>query len=119
MYQPIGKPGQVLDLRRIEPGEQASQKRFLVRTADMEIIQFIIPADEGIPTYEALGELVVVCLEGRIVLSVQETERELSSGQLLYLSTNEPFSIRGVEDASLLVTIITAKRGQPIESIGD
>ena len=43
---------------------------------------------------------------------------ELTTGQLLYLSTNEPFSILGIERASLIVTVIAPQQGPAVELIG-
>jgi quercetin dioxygenase-like cupin family protein len=48
----------------------------------------------------------VQCLEGRIAFTAHDTTRELSAGQMLYLAGNEPHSLRGVLDASVLVTIL-------------
>jgi hypothetical protein len=45
--------------------------------------------------------------------------RELKAGQLLYLVMNEPFSIQGVQHASVLVTIIRPKEGVHVELVGD
>ncbi len=54
-----------------------------------------------------------------LLLSAIEKTHELKAGQLLYLRINEPFSIQGIEQASLLVKIIAPKLGQSVELIGD
>ena len=46
------------------------------------------------------------CLEGRVAFTAGDTTRELGPGELLFLSGNEPHSLRGIENASLLVTIL-------------
>ena len=52
------------------------------------------------------GEIIVQCLEGRIVFTAAGKMEELSSGQMLYLKAEEPHAVRCLEDASFLVTIL-------------
>jgi hypothetical protein len=52
-------------------------------------------------------------------LAALEGTHELKAGRLFYFCINEPFSIRGIEDASLLVTIIAPKLGETVELIGN
>ncbi len=119
MSEPLAKLGQAVDIPHPEAVCETSQKRLLVETRDVQVVQFIIPAGEGIPTYEAQGELVLHCLQGQVSISALGMTRSLKSGQLIYLSTNEPFSVRGLENASLLATIIKTKQGGSIDVIGE
>jgi quercetin dioxygenase-like cupin family protein len=115
---PLARPGQVVDLRRCDRGLQAPQQLPLVRTGDVEIVQFVVPAGEELPTHEAQGEIVLHCLEGRVEVTALGVSRELRAGQLLYLAINEPFSMRGREDASLLAVIIMPRQGPAVELVG-
>jgi len=119
MIKLLGTPGEAIDIQTFPAAPHTSQKIDLVKTHDMELIQFLIPAGDGIPTYKAQGELILHCLQGRVVVSDCKNRHKLNSGQLLYFSTNEPFSIHAIEDTSLLATILTAKQGRSVETIGD
>jgi len=55
------------------------------------------------------GEVVVHCLEGRVAFTAFGRTQDLEAGKLLYLPTGEPHSVRGIEDASLLLTILLPK----------
>ena len=59
------------------------------------------------------------CIEGRISVQALNSTRELRANQLLYLGLNEPFSIAGIEDASVLVTIIAEWNGDKRKLIGE
>jgi quercetin dioxygenase-like cupin family protein len=96
----------------------ASRKVTLVKTPQVEVIQLIVPAGRDVPTHQAQGELVVHCLEGRVSLFALGNTYDLTPGQLLHLSIDEPFSIRAIDNASVLVTLIAAKAGGSIELIG-
>jgi quercetin dioxygenase-like cupin family protein len=91
----------------------------LVKTSNMQIVHLVIPVGETIPTHAAQGEIILHCLEGQISFTALENTYELKAGQLFYFRVNEQISIQGIERASLLVTIITAKLGQSVELIGD
>ena len=55
---------------------------------------------------EAKGEIIVQCLEGKIGFTACGKTNELEAGHLLYLPAGEPHSLQGIEDGSLLVTIL-------------
>ena len=117
MNEILAKSGQIVAIKQRMESE-TSRKFVLAKTYDMEIIQFVVPAQQGIPIYQAQGEVILHCLEGRVSVAALGEEHDMQSGQLLYLSKNEPFSIRGIEDASLLATIVGAKQGGNVEVIG-
>lgn len=119
MDEPLVKPGETVDVRRVGAPLGTRQKALLVKTVNMEIIHVIIPAGETVPTHEAQGEIILHCLEGRVSLAALGKTRELKAGQLSYFCINEPFSIQGIDHASLLVTIITPTLGQSVELIGN
>jgi quercetin dioxygenase-like cupin family protein len=72
----------------------------------LQVIRLVIPAGKEIPGHQAPGEITVQCLEGRVAFSVGGTRRDMEAGQLLYLSSEEPHSLYGLDDASVLVTIL-------------
>lgn len=78
----------------------------LVKTTDLELIRLIIPAGKVIPLHKAPGEITVQCLEGRVEFTAEGRTQELAAGQLLYLTAGEPHALKGLEDASLLVTLL-------------
>ena len=119
MDKPLVKPGETVDVRQLGAALGTRQKALLVKTVNVEIIHVVIPAGETIPTHEAQGEIILHCLEGRVSLAALGKTHELKAGQLFYFRINEPFSIQGIEQASLLATVISPKLGQSVELIGD
>lgn len=115
----LGRPGIVVDLPHLSCGEQKNNLTQLVKTSQVRISHVSIPAGQQIPLYEAEGEVVFVCLRGRIALTALNETRELHEGQLLYLVINEPFSTRGIEDAQLLITVVQPLQSSEAELIGD
>jgi quercetin dioxygenase-like cupin family protein len=83
---------------------------------DSNTVRFAIevPAGKEIATHRAPGPITVHCLAGRVVLVAHERSQELDAGSLVFLATGEPHSLRGIEDATLLVTIVLpAKDAKP------
>lgn len=84
----------------------SSKTTTLVKTADLEVIRLVLPAGKEIPSHKAPGEITVQCLEGRVGFTADGRTQELSSGQMLYLAASEPHALIGVEDSTVLVTIL-------------
>ena len=102
------KPGEVIQLP-LGAALGSSKTTTLAKTADLELIRLILPAGKEIPTHKALGEITVQCLEGRVAFTAEGTVQELAVGQMLCLPAGEPHAVKGIEDSSLLVTILLPK----------
>ena len=109
MAIPHAKPGEVVDVRPLRSALASSQTRTLVRAEQVEVIRLVVPAGKEIEEHQAKGEIVVQCLEGRVAFTAFGKTQNLEAGALLYLPTREPHSVKGVENASLLLTILLPK----------
>ena len=109
MAIPHAKPGEVVDVRPLGPALASAQTATLFRAERVEVRRLVVPAGKEIEEHQAKGEIVVHCLEGRVVYTAFGKTQHLEAGKLLYLPTGEPHSVKGVEDASLLLTILLPK----------
>jgi quercetin dioxygenase-like cupin family protein len=109
MAIPHAKPGEVVDVRPLGSAVASSQTQTLVRTEQMEVIRLVVPKGKEIEEHKAKGEIVVQCLEGRVAFTAFGKTQTLEAGKLLYLPTGEPHSVKGIENASLLLTILLPK----------
>src|SRR5581483_10904821 len=64
------------------------------------------------------GEITVQCLEGRIIFGVEDVPHELKAGQMLYLAGGQPHYVQGIEDSSVLLTILLEKH-DPSDACND
>ena len=103
------KPGEVVDVRPLGPALASAQTKTLVRAAQVEVIRLAVPAGKTIDEHKAKGEIIVQCLEGRVAFTAFGKTQNLEAGKLLYLPTGEPHTVNGIEDASLLLTILLPK----------
>ena len=110
MSIPHAVPGEVVDVRPLGAALATTVTRTLVKTDSIDVIRMIVPAGKEIPTHKAKGELVVQCLEGKIAFTACGKTHDLEAGQLLYLPTGEPHSLRGIEDGSLLLTVLLPRQ---------
>jgi quercetin dioxygenase-like cupin family protein len=106
MAIPHAKPGEVVDVRPLGPALASAQTRALVRAGQVEVIRLVVPAGKDIKEHRAKGELLVQCLEGKVAFTALGKTQTLEAGQLLYLPTGEPHTVKGVADASLLLTVL-------------
>jgi nucleotide-binding universal stress UspA family protein/quercetin dioxygenase-like cupin family protein len=107
------KPGDIVDVRPLGASLADTKTRTVVRTDELEIIRLILPAWKELPEHKTKGPLVVHCLQGRVAFSAVGKQQVLQAGDLLYLPMGEPHSIRGIEDACLLLSIFLPKRYAP------
>jgi len=101
--------GDVIDLRPLGSALASAPTKTLVRAGQVEVIRLVVPAGKEIQEHKAKGEIVVQCLEGRVAFTAFGKMQILEAGKLLYLPTGEAHSVKGIEDASLLLTIFLPK----------
>ena len=87
----------------------ASAQTKTLRAEQVEVIRLVVPAGKEIEEHKAKGEIIVQCSEGRVAFTAFGKTQDLGAGKLLYLPTGEPHTVKGIEDASLLLTILLPK----------
>jgi len=110
MTNPQANVGELVDIRPSESGLPPSQRTILLRAERVEIARLVVPTGKEIPEHKAKGEIVVQCLEGRVAYQVFGKTLTLEPGKLLYMPMGEPHSVKGIEDALLLLTIFLPRQ---------
>jgi quercetin dioxygenase-like cupin family protein len=80
----------------------------LAKTAHMELIRLVLPKERAMPEHKVDGEMTLQCLEGEIDVDAYDRIVTLKPGEMLYLAGGVPHSVRAVEDAVALMTILLA-----------
>lgn len=106
MAIPHAQPGEVVDVRPLGPSLPSAQTKTQFRGTQVEVIRLVVPAGKAIDEHRAKGELIVHCLEGRVAFTACGKTQDLEAGKLLYLPKGEPHALRGIENASLLLTVV-------------
>jgi quercetin dioxygenase-like cupin family protein len=106
MAIPHAQSGEIVDVRPLGPALATARTTTLVKSKTLEILRLVVPAGKEIPSHEVSGEVTLLCLEGMVGIPVDGDTRVLEAGQLLYLSSHESHAVRGIQDASVLVTIL-------------
>jgi quercetin dioxygenase-like cupin family protein len=110
MSIPHAESGEVVSLP-LGTAWSGTRTTTLVKSGDLEVIWLMVPGGKEIPTHKAPGPITVQCLEGRVLLTAHGRSQKLDAGKFLYLTAQEPHSLKGIEDSSLLVTIFLPKKG--------
>ncbi len=92
---------------RAEPHPPVSGHRqlALVRHGPLSLILFAFDADGVIPEHRTEGEVVMHVLRGRLVVTVDGDDLELSDGAMLSLAPGQPHAVRAIEASDMLLTI--------------
>lgn len=109
-------PGEVIDM--FSSLADYERNSVVIHTRRMEISRLHLESGRRIPTYEAQGEAVILCVAGKVEVNAIDESHVLSAGQLLYLLLNEPFSLLAIEESSLLITVVPAVFERPEVVIG-
>jgi quercetin dioxygenase-like cupin family protein len=99
-------PGEIVDLRPLGDRLGAARTSAIVRTGSFEAVRLVLPAGTEIPSHQVAQQITLHCLEGRAQLGLPAGPVELRAGDWVYLEAGEPHSLKGIEDASLLMTIL-------------
>ena len=106
MAMPHAKSGDLIEVRPLGSAFAGAKTVTLVKSDALEVIRLVVPASKDIPPHKTKGEVTIHCLEGSVGILVNGATQILEAGQLMYLAAGELHAVRGVTDASLLVTIL-------------
>jgi quercetin dioxygenase-like cupin family protein len=99
-------PGEIVDLRPLGNRLYRAKTTAIVKADAFEAVRLVVPAGREIAPHEVPGKATLHCLEGRILLKLSSSTLEMSAGEWVYLDGGERHAVKGIEDASLLLTIL-------------
>jgi quercetin dioxygenase-like cupin family protein len=97
-------PGEVMKLRSISDTD--TKTTALVKTDSFETIHLVVRAGEHIPDHKVGGSISLYCIEGETAIDTPDGERQLGAGDWLYLGPAARHAVRGITDASLILTVL-------------
>jgi quercetin dioxygenase-like cupin family protein len=100
------RSGEVVELGPLGAKLRSAGTTALVKSDGFEAIRLIVHAGTEIPSHQVAGEFTLQCLEGRVRLGLAGGHVELSAGQWVYFDGGVTHSVEGIEDSSLLLTIL-------------
>lgn len=62
----------------------------IVKSEAFEAVRLVVRAGATVPTHHVPGPITLLCLEGRAVIALPETEVELEPNDWIYLKGGEP-----------------------------
>jgi quercetin dioxygenase-like cupin family protein len=98
--------GEVVDLHPLGEALREARTIAIVKSDAFEVIRLIVHAGKEIEPHKVPGPIMLHCLEGRVALGLADRSLELSAGQWIYLDGGAEHSVKGVEDSSLVLTIL-------------
>ena len=98
-------PGEIVDIRPLGDKLHQTVTSTLLKSDHLQVFRLILPEGKEFREHQVPGEITVQCLEGVVEFSTTGRTQKLRTGELLYLDGGDPHALKGVEDASVLVTI--------------
>lgn len=112
MAIPHAQPGEPIDVSPLGAALAATQTHTLIRSPAAELVRMVLPAGKELKEHRAPGEIIVQCLEGRVVFTTMGKSEELTAGRLLLLPAGEPHAVRASENSSFLLTILFPQQSE-------
>jgi len=109
MAIPHSAPGDLIDVRPLGAALASARTHALFKSDDLELIRIVVAAGQALPVHAVAGEITLQCIEGSADVSCNAGVRRIASGQLIHLAGGDMHGVRGVQDASLLLTIVLKK----------
>lgn len=106
MAIPHAQRGEVIDVRPLGASLATAKTTTLLKTSRIEVVRLVMTAGKEIAEHKAPGEITVHCLEGKITFTALGQTQALTAGQMLYLGAGDSHSVKCIEDASFLLTIL-------------
>jgi quercetin dioxygenase-like cupin family protein len=98
-------PGELIDLRPLEDKLANTTTRTLYKSEHLEVFRMILPIGKVVPAHRVVGEITVQCLEGSIEFTAGKVQT-MRAGDLICLAGGVLHSLKSIEDASVLVTVL-------------
>ena len=101
--------GEIIDVRPL--GEKLKQEIpiTLVKNSHIQVFRYVLLKGNEFAEHKVREGITVQCLEGVIEFTSHERTQILRAGELVYLAGDVPHALKGIEDASVLVTIALGK----------
>lgn len=100
------KSGEVVDLGPLGDKLKATKTSAIIKSEHFEAIRLIVHAGSTIPTHEVAGNVMLHCLEGHLRIGLSDGDIDLKEGEWVFLDRFEDYSISGVENSCVLMTIL-------------
>ena len=104
------EPGEIVDVRPLGAKLRDGINATLVLTDHLQVFRVILPAGAEFAEHQVHGEVIVQCLEGEVEITSHGRKQLLRPGELVYLAGDDSHALKGMRDASVLVTIVSDKK---------
>ena len=98
--------GEMVDVRPIAGKIESALSRALYKSKHLEVFRMFLEAGKVIPEHQVQGELTVQCLEGSVEFTAKGVTQLMLPGDLICVAGGEAHALKGVEDGSVLVTLL-------------
>lgn len=101
--------GELIDLRPLGAPLDDSQSATLLRDEQLKVMRLVMPVGKVLHDHAVDGPITMQCLEGAVEVVAHGISKTMRVGDLMYLASKVPHSLRATEDASRLVTIVVER----------
>ena len=105
MALPHAQPGQPVDIGPLGPALAQAASHAILKTRALELMRIVLLRGAELPPHSMYGECTLLCIEGAVAVDAAGNSFRLRPWQLVLLPAQVTYSIKALEDASLLFTV--------------
>ena len=102
--------GEIVDVRPLGEKLKREIPVTLVKTPCLQVFRYVLRKGKEFAEHKVRDGITIQCLEGVVEFTSHDRKQILRGGELVYLAGDVPHALKGIEDASLLVTIVSNKQ---------
>lgn len=99
--------GEIVNIQPLGEELQQAISITLVKTDQLQVFRFILLKGKEFAEHKVRGEITIQCLEGVVEFISLDRKQVLRAGEFIYLAGGDLHALKGIEDASVLVTIVS------------
>lgn len=77
---------------------------------NMRIVRLVLTKGKEVPSHTAAGEASLLCIEGRLSVTLGDAGCQLRPGQMICFAPGETHALKALDDSSALLTIATKQK---------
>jgi len=101
---------QVFDVRPLGTVLGSCRTTVVQQSGGLRIVRLVMMAGRELPPHTAPGDASLICIEGRLAVTIEGRSVQLSAGQLMCFAAGQSHAVKAVEDSSALLTVAAAAK---------
>ena len=100
------KFSEIVDLKNlVDYADGQVVSKTLIQNDGLGITLFAFSKGEGISTHESKGDAIVIALDGKGKITIDDKDYTLQTGETIVMPANHPHAVYGIENFKMILIV--------------